>query len=231
MIQSLSTVGSGLNFKLGAIYRPSDAIRLGVAIHSPTWNELVDDYSTTIRTDLEDGVIRDYAGPVFIPFDYSINTPFRTIASIGLIIAQQGAFNLDYEFTDYSMARIRPQDRSFNSDFVPTNNAIRQKYTASHQLRAGFEWRYDVMRFRAGAQYATSPFDKSIRGDQTTDLSRFGFSGGIGYRGEKYYFDAAYAWMRTGSYLQPYTLSSQATDGITFTRTDSRVMVTVGYLF
>jgi hypothetical protein len=230
-IQSLSSNGSGINVKFGAIYRPTDAMRIGLAVHSPTWNEMVDDYSTTMRADLEDGTIRDYSGPVFIPFDYSINTPFRTIASLGLIIAQQGALNIDYEFTDYSMARIRPQDKSFTSDFAPVNNAIRQKYTSAHQVRAGFEWRYDVLRFRLGAQYATSPFEKSIRGDQNTDMSRMGFSGGLGYRGEKYYFDAAYAWARTGSFLQPYTLNSQATEGISYTRNDGRVMLTFGYLF
>jgi hypothetical protein len=33
--QDLKTTGSGINLKFGAIFRPADAIRIGVAIHSP----------------------------------------------------------------------------------------------------------------------------------------------------------------------------------------------------
>lgn len=229
--QSLSTNGSGINVKIGAIYRPADFVRIGAAIHTPTWNSLVDEYSTSMRSDLEDGQIREASGPVFIPFDYYINTPFRAIGSLAFIIAQQGAFNIDYEFTDYSMARIRPLDKSFASDFAPVNNAIRAKYGIGHQVRAGFEWRYDVMRFRLGAQYASSPFVTELRGSSETDMSSYGFSGGLGYRGKKYIFDAAYAWTQTGSYLRPYSLNNQITEGINYRQTMGRVMFTVGYLF
>lgn len=229
--QNLETTGSGINFKVGMIYRPSDVFRMGAAIHSPTWNSLVDQYSTSIRTDLDDGQIREYAGPVFIPFDYNINTPFRAIGSLGFIIAQQGAFNVDYEFIDYGMGRIRPLDRSFASEFNPVNNAVRRKYGIAHQVRAGFEWRYEQTRFRLGGHYATSPFTSSIRPSREIDQSVYGFSGGLGYRGEKYYFDAAYAWSRTGSFLRPYTLENEVTEGISSEQTDGRVLLTFGYLF
>jgi long-subunit fatty acid transport protein len=229
--QNLESTGSGINFKLGMIYRPADFFRLGIAIHSPTWNSLVDQYSTRIRTDLEDGQIREYNGPVFIPFDYNINTPFRAMGSMAFIIAQQGALNIDYEFIDYGMGRIRPLDRNFASEFNPINTVVRNKYGIAHQVRAGFEWRYEQMRFRFGGHYATSPFASSIRPAQTIDQSGFGFSGGLGYRGEKYYFDAAYAWSRTGAFLRPYTLENELTEGINFQQTDSRVMFTFGYLF
>lgn len=231
LYQNLETTGSGVNLKFGMIYRPADFFRVGLTIHSPTWNSLVDQYSTRIRTDLEDGQIRDYSGPVFIPFDYNINTPFRAIGSMGFIIAQQGALNVDYEFTDYSMGRVRPLDRSFASEFAPVNNAVSKKYGISHQLRAGFEWRYEQMRFRFGGHYATSPFASAFRPAQEIDQSRYGVSGGLGYRGEKYYFDAAYAWTKTGSFTLPYSLNNQITEGISFDQTEGRVMLTIGYLF
>ncbi len=229
--QTLETSGSGINVKAGIIYKPADAIRLGIAIHSPTWYSLVDEYSASIRTDLQDGEIRDYTGPVFVPFDYNITTPFRVITSIGLILAKQIAFNADYEYLDYSQGRIRPVDRSFSADFNPVNKAIRSKYTNSHNLRAGLEWRLDQFRFRGGAYFSTSPFKSELQVSEETDLSRYGITGGIGFRDKKYFVDVAYAWSKSGSYLLPYSLENQETEGITFTQTDNRILITVGFLF
>lgn len=229
--QSLKTTGGGINVKIGAIFKPNDIVRIGAAIHTPTWNNLTDEYSTNIRTDLEDGQIREYAGPVFIPFDYRVTTPFRAMANLGIIIAKQGALNIDYEFIDYSLARIKPVDSQFASDFNPVNKAIRLKYTTSHNVRAGVEWRYEQMRFRGGAFYSTSPFQKDLRDSEATDMSKIGFTGGLGWREEKYYVDVAYAWSKSGSFLTPYTLDNQETKGITFTQTDNRLMFTVGFLF
>ncbi|MBL0095451.1 MAG: outer membrane protein transport protein [Bacteroidetes bacterium] len=229
--QTLETSGSGINIKAGFIFKPADAFRLGLAIHSPTWHSLVDEYSTSIKTDLEDGVIRDYTGPVFVPFDYNITTPFRVITSMGIIIGKQMAFNVDYEFLDYSQGRIRPVNKSFSSDFTPVNKAMRSKYTASHNLRAGLEWRFEQLRFRAGGYYSTSPFESALRVSEKTDLSRYGITGGLGFREKKYYVDLAYAWSKSGSYLLPYSLNNQTTEGITFSQTDNRVLITVGFLF
>lgn len=227
----LRTTGSGFNMKFGMIYKPNDFFRFGAAIHSPTWYSLTDEYSSSITTDLEDGAIREWDGPEFIPFEYNVNTPFRAIGSLAIIFAKQGAFNVDYEFTDYGQARIRPQDRSFSSEFTPVNKAISRKYTMSHNVRAGLEWRYEELRFRAGGFYSTSPFEENLRDSEKTDMTRYGLTAGFGFRTEKYFFDAAYAWSRTGSYLQPYTLNNQETEGITFTQTDNRVLFTVGWLF
>jgi long-subunit fatty acid transport protein len=150
---------------------------------------------------------------------------------MGIIIGKQMAFNVDYEFLDYSQGRIRPVNRSFASDFTPVNKAMRSKYTASHNLRAGLEWRFEQLRFRAGGYYSTSPFESALRISDDTDLSRYGITGGLGFREKKYYVDLAYAWSKSGSYLLPYSLNNQTTEGITFSQTDNRVLITVGFLF
>ena len=229
--QSLSTTGSGVNLKFGAIFRPSDYFRFGAAIHSPTWYTLVDEYTADMRADLDNGDVYDDIGPAFIPFDYRVNTPLRFIGSAAFIFLQQGAINIDYEFTDYGLARINPVDRSFRSDFIPLNQAIRLKYTSTHAIRAGFEWRYETLRFRAGAFYTTSPFDVALRSSTATDMSQMGLTGGLGYRGDKYYFDVAYAWSKIGSFIRPYTLEEEDVEGITFDQRDNRVMFTAGYFF
>ena len=35
--QYLNTTGNGVNFKFGAIYKPIESVRVGLAVHSPTW--------------------------------------------------------------------------------------------------------------------------------------------------------------------------------------------------
>lgn len=227
----LKTEGAGINFKAGLIYRPADFFRLGLAIHSPTWFSLTDNYSSTISADLEDGIDRIYDGPEFIPFDYSITTPFRAIGSLAFVFAKQGAINVDYEFVNYNQSRIRPEDKSYKSYFSPVNKAIREKYTMSHNLRAGFEWRYEEIRLRLGGFYSTSPFDEKLRDTEETDMTRYGLTCGIGYRTEKFFIDAGYAWSRMGSYIQPYSLSYQDTYGITQKQTDNRILFTVGWMF
>jgi hypothetical protein len=229
---SLVTSGSGINFKVGAIYRVADFLRLGVAVHTPTWLVLTDDYRTDIRTDLEDGTIREWTSPDFIPFEYRITTPFRVIGSIAIIAGQAAAFNIDYEYLDYSQSKIKPTDSQFKSDFVPTNRAIRAKYGMQHNVRAGIELPYDAMRFRLGAEYSTSPFDSNLRpDDEETDLSRLTLTGGIGYRGEKFYLDAAYAYSKYGSLLYPYTLNNESTPFIKTVNSDHRIMFTTGWMF
>lgn len=234
--QNLRTTGGGINFKFGLIYRPTDFLRIGAAIHSPTVNNVTDEYSTTMNSVLTDssGFTRfnyDQISPVFIPFDYSITTPFRAMGSIAVIAGKNGVFNVDYEYLNYNQARIRPRDRSFAGDFAPTNQALRSKYTTSHNIRGGIEVRLDKLRVRGGAFYSTSPFRKELRDNKETDLSRIGFSGGLGLREEKYYIDVAYAWSRMGSFSRPYTISNATTDGITSRQTDNRVMFTFGFMF
>lgn len=229
--QNLRTSGAGFNFKFGLIYRPADFIRFGAAIHSPTINSVTDEYSTTMQSDLEDGFRFDQSSPVFIPFDYTITTPFRAMGSMAVIAGQHGVFNIDYEYLNYNQARLRPRDRTFSGDYAPVNQALRTKYTSSHNIRGGFELRFEKLRVRGGAFYSTSPFKEELRDDQETDLSRIGFTGGLGLREEKYFMDIAYAWSRMGSFTRPYTLQNTTTGGITSTQTDNRIMLTFGFLF
>lgn len=231
----LKTSGTGINFKVGMIYKPIEALRIGLAIHTPTYYTLTDEYNTTISAQLEDtnGIVEylDFASPSSIPFQYDIVTPFRFIGSIAAIAGKTGAFNIEYEYIDYSMGSISPVDKTFNSDFDPANEAIDKKYTASHNIRLGGEFRFDNLRFRVGAFHSTSPFKSEFKGSTATDLSKTGITAGFGIRQEKYYVDVAVAHTETGSFLRPYSMNSQLVDGITYNEKDNKLLVTVGFNF
>lgn len=229
--ENLKTSGTGWNLKFGAIYKPVEEVRIGAAIHTPTFYTLSDDYKTNIRASFDDGDVLNYASPDFIPFDYEIKTPFRVIASLGLVLAQQVAVNFDYEFLDYSQAKTDAVDNNFDDYFQDINSIINAKYSTSHNFRAGAEFRYDMLRFRLGGQYSTSPFIEELRGTYETDLSRYSGTAGFGFRAEKYYVDLGYAYSETGSFLRPYSVSNQEVSGITYKQKDHRLLITLGFLF
>lgn len=230
--QTITTSGAGINFKLGAIYRFTDAIRMGVAVHTPTWLTLTDDYTASARSDLDSGFRFNYSGPEFIPFEYRVNSPFRVITSFAIVAKGVAAFNFDYEFLDYSQGKIKSVAAEYRSYFTETNRAIRAKYSMQHNFRFGLEFPVDAFRYRLGAEYSTSPFDLNMKTDDSNyDMSRMTFSGGIGYRSDKYFFDAAYAWSKFGTFTYPYTLENEETPAIKSAVTDNRVMFTVGWLF
>ena len=54
--QHLKTRGTGFNFKLGAIFRPIDWLRLGAAIHTPTFYDLEDNYHSSIESSFDNAL-------------------------------------------------------------------------------------------------------------------------------------------------------------------------------
>ncbi|CAN5415791.1 hemin receptor [soil metagenome] len=231
LTENLKTTGTGFNVKFGMIYKPNDFVRIGAAIHTPTYLSLRDNYRTSIRTKLDNTSESTYSGPDFIPFDYEINTPFRAIGSLAFILGKVVALNVDYEYLNYSQARTRSADPQFSDYFSDINSAIRAKYTESHNIRIGGEYRYEILRFRLGVQSSTTPFKNKYTTDSNTDLSRKGYSAGFGIKQDKFFIDFAYAHTESGSFLQPYTLSNQEVQGIKYKQKDNRFLFTVGFTF
>src|SRR5690606_36957939 len=87
----LSTTGLGVNIKLGAIYLATEQIRLGAALHTPTWSAYSDimDYDLTTHTErLKANSGQANTDPFTLvqpeaayQFDYSLRTPWRGILS------------------------------------------------------------------------------------------------------------------------------------------------------
>src|SRR5690606_30912871 len=53
-----TTKGSGVNFRIGAIYKPVDQLRLGASIQTPTFMSLTDNYSTSLGVQYKPGAIQ-----------------------------------------------------------------------------------------------------------------------------------------------------------------------------
>ncbi|MFM7015630.1 MAG: OmpP1/FadL family transporter [Bacteroidota bacterium] len=231
----LTTSGSAINLKLGVIYRPIDAMRIGFAFHTPNSYLLTDDYSTTLNAKLENltgGIIEnDYSSPLSIPFQYRIMTPMKFIGSIAGLSSKIGAVNLDYEYNDYSKGSVYSNDATINPYFNETREAIKIKYQASHTLRLGFESVINQWRIRAGVSYSTSPFKSAFRYNTRTDLSKKTISTGFGYKGDRYFFDMAISYAMYGLIERPYAVKSGLEGKIESTIYNTRILFTIGKKF
>jgi hypothetical protein len=181
--ESLSTTGSGINFKLGVIYKPADFIRIGAAIHSPTYYaRMTDKWNSTMVSHFDNGNSFSSSSP-YGEFGYSLTTPLRAIGSIALIFGKYGLLSADYEYVDYPGARLN----SDSYDFMNENNAISNKYKGTGNIRLGTEWKYGQFSFRGGYGIEGDPYKSGINNSTANS-----FSLGLGLREQKFYMDLGF---------------------------------------
>ncbi len=217
---SLRTTGSGYNFKFGAIIRATDMIRIGGAFHTPTFYSLEDRYEATMRSDLNIDYDTDVAHSPVGRFDYRLTSPLKAIGSLGLVFGTSGILSLDYEYVDYTKARLRSGDYGFTDE----NRAIRENFSSQHNLRVGGEIVFSPLVLRAGYAFYSSPYAEGVN-----DGERSMISAGLGFRNPAYSLDFAYT---HSFYSEDYYLYSL--DGLRPVERDfsaSTFRMTLGYRF
>jgi hypothetical protein len=225
--QDFTTRGSGFDFKFGIIYKATDNLRLGLAIKTPSWYYLHDQYKNSMVSYLDSGITTIYTSES--PdgaFDYDYTSPFRFIGSAAFVFAKNGLISADYEFTDYGDARFNAGGVSFSD----VNNTIQEKYRSVQTVRLGTEWLYQKLAFRGGYSFSTSPLNNQyISG--VSDFSRNSFSGGIGLRENNIFLDLGYVYTLSHEFYQPYTLSYEAVPGVKNRVVSSNFTLTFGVKF
>lgn len=212
------THGTGVNFKIGLIYRPTNWIRIGGAIHSPTWYPNMYDYYASSMSAVYDSVLKYPAQ--YSPsgaYEYQMMTPFRAIGSLGIFVGKYGFISGEYEYVNYSQARFKSDGDSFQD----VNSTITANYSSPVNVRVGTEWRIRMFRVRGGFGYYGSP-NKNI-GD------RYIITGGFGVYIKKFFADLAYQWAKSNSTYYIYDPALVNATDIT-TRTNT-VTATFGFKF
>jgi len=195
----LKTTGSGYNFKFGAIFRLTDMIRIGGAFHTPTFYELTDRYSARMESDLNLDYDSNTASSPEGRFDYDLETPFKAIGSLGLVFGGSGAINIDYEYIDYTSARLRSGDYMFTDE----NRQIRNAFTDQHNIRIGGEINLEPVILRGGYGYYSNPYRSGVN-----DATRHLISAGLGIRDRDYFIDFSYAYSFFSEDYHLYLLDS-----------------------
>lgn len=202
----LTTTGSGFSFNLGAIIKPVDNMRLGLAYESPTWYNLSDELAQGVATHSVNNPDNNSA-PKIYPYStifapYTIKTPSKWTGSFAYIFNKKGLISFDISSKDYANTQFHPVN---DPTYIGLNNYMATALTRSLEYRIGGEYKIDQVSLRAGYRFEESPY-KSIQtyGDLT------GYSGGIGFNFGDSRLDIAYSHDHRNS-NQPF-LSSGMTD-------------------
>ncbi|MEO6833175.1 MAG: hypothetical protein ABI378_11655 [Chitinophagaceae bacterium] len=198
----LKTTGAGVNLKLGAIYKFSDFVRMGVAIHTPSYLSLhdVDNRSLTTNTENFHGTVLATAAEN--QYDYNLLTPYRAVVSGTVLFGKYGFFSVDYEYVDYSSSRFTFGGSSDEKAYQSLiNNNIQSTFQGASNIRTGIELRLDNIFLRGGFGYYGNPYKSG-----NPSAERLDFSGGIGFRFERSFIDLGFVHHQYKTSEQPYTL-------------------------
>jgi len=216
--EHLKTKGTGVNFKTGLIYKPFYFLRVGAAVHSPTYFTLDDYYYTYMEASFDDVGRNKFFSPDLYQ-KYGFNTPGKFLGSMAIFIKKFAIVSFDYEYIDYSWAKYR-STYSFNKNYP--NQAINDTYTGAHNLKLGAEYRYNIFSFRAGAAYYGSPFKSDIQDSHTIS-----YSGGMGFNYNEFFLDLAYLYQQNSIKYYMYTTSPEAS----IISYSNKFMMTLGFRF
>jgi hypothetical protein len=239
--ETLHTTGFGFNIKLGAIYKPSEFWRLGLAFHTPTFFTLTDSYETSITADVEKGSLLsdyslDYTNNEPSEFKYSYLTPFKAIGSISYVLReiqdvtrQKGFLTLDVEYVNYKASSFSSADETSDqstTDYLQKlNKAIDNAYKGTFNFRAGGELKFTTIMVRLGAAYYGNPY-QNIHGEKGSKLN---LSGGLGYRNKGFFVDLTYVHAMNKDVDYAYRLANGPYSGASIKDTRGNVLLTVGF--
>ncbi len=204
----LHTRGTGINFKMGMIYRITDWARISGAFHTPTFYTMTDEYKRSMSSQLE--ALGNYSDESPVGrYDYNLMTPMRVMGGVAFIIPNLGSVSAEYELIDYSEARLR--EKNFNGSFTTQNETIRSTYTATNNLRIGTEWIVKPFSIRAGYALYGNPYKSGLN-----DGSQQFISGGLGIRQQNYFIDFGYVYsLRAEDYYLYSSVPEPASTGET----------------
>ncbi len=228
--ERLKTKGSGINFKVGVIYRMSQMVRFGAAVHTPSSFGLEDSFSTELSYRFEDanGINRFEEASPDGSFQYRIRTPWRFIGSGGVIVNKKGFLSAEVEYVDYTSARFKFNNTSSQGDIQregELNGEIDNQLGSALNIRFGGEYALEALRFRAGYSLTGSPY---VNGGSTNGA----LSLGAGYRGEGFFVDFAFKRLGNQAQYRPYLLSTDFIDleqVVSFDERRNRFMLTFGF--
>lgn len=244
--------GSGADVKFGLIIKPVNELRIGLAVHSPTWYHLEQEGSAdvTVQTDTPsrfsyttwtNNGSSDY-------FRWHFNTPWTFTAGIASVIAYKGIVSIDYQYDAYNKMKLNSE----NGWEYPIPNEDVKHYTQGvSTVRVGAEYRVaPSFSVRAGFCYSSSPTVSESKvnelnqsnlnidtdGPDDTETTP-GFTLprdqqyitlGLGYRYQMFYLDAAYVYRMRHSDYYPWSTSTQA---VSLKQHDHNIVLTAGLRF
>lgn len=187
----LYTYGGGFSLNVGAIYKITEALRIGAAYESPTWMRLQNEITQSISSfcpecDANNAGSNSFGynpGIAYTYDDYTVKTPSKWTGSLAYIFGTSALLSVDYSVKDYSNTRYT------GSKYAAANAELSSTLDVASELRVGFEYRIKQLSLRGGYRFEQSPYKN---GTTVGDLN--GATGGIGFNFPGSRLDLAYSW-------------------------------------
>ena len=244
--------GTGVDFKLGVIARPFEEspFRIGLAVHTPTWYDMTENYNATLNSDITywgetySQTLSDELNPDYLIYDYRLTTPWKFNVSMGTTLQNLVAIGAEYEYQNYSSTQLEDMD----GYELGGQADVKEFLKGVHTLRVGMEARMaPQFSIRAGYNYSTAAFQDyaynplSLYGTSTdfnNIQSKNTFTFGLGYRGSVIYADLAYKYDMYKSdfcaFDSNYNFSTGETDLLPAAQVDNsrhQLLLTLGARF
>jgi hypothetical protein len=244
LTEKFTTKGLGLNLKIGAIYKPVDQLRVGLAIHSPTEYGLEDTYYASMTTNTENYVqtgnstvtaSSDKTLHLSPEYKYDLNSPWKFIVSAAYVIhevedvkQQKGFISADVEYLTYKTNFYKNADdgNTDNTYYDGVNQAIKAYYKNALNLRLGGELKFNTIMARLGFSYYSDPYK-----DSELKAKKMYLSGGLGYRNKGFFVDLTYVHSIINDVNFPYRLTDKANTFATIKGSGENIIITAGIKF
>lgn len=216
MNQQVRLDGTGVNMKLGVIYRPTPALRLGVAFHTPTLYSIERRYEMAMSTvalgptSELDQTTHEYTSDAVSeileddgPNTWEFASPSRLMVGASYTFGPYAVLSVDYERAWYNGIRVKgmpflPYGQT-KSDF---KQDFKHYFKGSNNLRVGLEVRpVPSVAVRAGYGYVGSMLKEkgTILSQPATETVNY-FTAGLGFTlGRSCYIDLAYCYAKNTS--------------------------------
>ena len=261
-----SLSGNGLDIKFGTIIYPIEgsSFRVGLSFSTPVWYSLTANCTSQINSNMlnsNDGLYEkfDYRTEVG-DHDFNIRTPWKFNISAGGTIGNFLALDAEYEYSDYSSAKLS-YDEGYNewswsgseTKDRELNREASKYLKGVSTVRLGAEAKLDYgLSLRLGYNYVSSPIKSnalqnqfinsaSIDYNTSTNYVNLGdinrYTAGLGYKAKHFYADFAWQYQKQGGDF--YAFSTQRGDNsvendapCTKLKLDrSQFLLTLGYKF
>lgn len=220
--ENISGLGAGLN--LGVIYRPTNQLRVGAAIKTPTVYSLNIEYESENTAIFEDFEPFYTESPSIGDYDFRLTSPLQASFGLAYVFGKYGLLSADAEYVNYT--GIRMQGISDGYNFSSEEDAIQTFLTPTVNLKFGGEYRVSqFVSLRAGYAIFGNPYNSNADNFGGFNLYSLGF----GYRNEEYFLDASYQ-LKT-SENKEYLYDPSLVEAGTSEFTDHRISITLGYKF
>ena len=197
----LNIEGSGVNFKVGAIYRPIPEWRLGISYHSPSFINMEESYMMRMQTTFNNGDWCDNDTPVSVN-EYDLQTPSRLLLGTSFTIDKTVILSADYERVWYNKISMDHPIYDLKNDIFNEINALGVRATNNYRFGGEAVLTRNVFLRMGYALY------ESMFSSDSDDFRKENISLGMGFRNRDFSLDVAYIYSETKSSVYMYKTQS-----------------------